>query len=354
MIIHDLIAENYSTVLIIICMVTFLLSNVNFERRVMKNFMVAIMMVVVLTIVDNVESWTATFDHPTMLRIVMSAIGYTVRPISVLCILLIIIRDKAHKKTMLVMPAVINGLIAFSAVFTDIAYSYSETNEFVRGPLGISAYVTSAIYLIVLVVVTFAYRKERNHYESFVVITIVVVNVMSTVFEVLGFSGFINNTMALSITFYYLYFHTQSVKKDPLTQALNRRCMYLDVERNYAHLSAVISIDLNDLKKLNDGQGHSAGDKALCVLTECVQKHLVRGCSLYRTGGDEFTVLCVKQDMNTLKKMITKIREEVAKTPYSCAIGLVSTERCTNFDEVAAKADKAMYEDKIRIKGSAR
>ena len=52
-------------------------------------------------------------------------------------------------------------------------------------------------------------------------------------------------------------------------------------------LTAVISIDLNDLKRFNDENGHAAGDTALCTIVACIQNILPRGCHLYRTGGDE-------------------------------------------------------------------
>ncbi len=347
----EFIKINYASILIIIFMMTFLLSNALFDKRITKLFMISTLTVLVLVVVDSVESWTATFTYPTMLRVWMSAIGYTVRPLSVLMILMIVVRGKAWKKWLLVAPAVINGIISFTALFTGIAFSYSETNEFVRGPLGISAYVTSGIYMIILFAVTVQYIKEKNYYEGLVVLDIIVINIVSIVLEVLWKQdGLINVSIAISITFYYLYYHSQTFKRDQLTQALNRRCFYLDAERNIGNLTAVISIDLNNLKVLNDTKGHSAGDVALCTLTECVSGALLKGCRLYRTGGDEFMVLCFKQDANAVKVMVADIKERMSKTPYSCAIGMVAAEAGASFDELCKKADKAMYDDKIKMK----
>ena len=60
------------------------------------------------------------------------------------------------KQKVVYMPMVINTIVSFSAFFTDMAYSYDENNEFVRGPLGITTYIASAFYLIMLLLLRLA------------------------------------------------------------------------------------------------------------------------------------------------------------------------------------------------------
>ena len=347
------IYANYAAIVIVLFMLVFLQTNVNFEKRVTNLFKGALLLVAVLIIADSVESWTAGMEYPTRLRIWMSAIGYTARPICIMCVLEIVIRDRMLRRILLLVPAIINAIISFSALFTDIAYYYTADNEFVRGPLGWSPYIVSSLYLIMLIVVSAMYFREKNYAEGMIVLAIVVAAVVAVLLErELEVEGIINVTIALSLTFYYLYFHTQTFKRDYLTHALNRRSLYMDAERNREHITAVISIDLNDLKMLNDTMGHHAGDEALCTLTRCVEKHLLRDCLLYRTGGDEFTVLCMKKTRQQLETMVQKIREEVAATKYSCAIGLAMRDGRNDFDSVCAEADKAMYRNKQQIKSA--
>ena len=352
---YHLLHINYATLLIIFFMITFLFTNVFFEKRITTLFTVAILSALVLIIVDSIESYTAILAYPTTLRIWMSAIGYATRPICIMNILLIVVRNHRKQKILLGIPAVINAVISFSALFTDIAFSYDANNEFVRGPLGLSAYVVSGIYLLLLVVVTIRYLKERNYYESLVVIAIVVTAVLSIFLEVAFlYEGFINSTIAVSVTFYYMFFHTQSVKRDPLTQAFNRRCFYADAKRNFSNLKAVISIDLNDLKKINDMQGHSYGDEALCTLVQKIETCMPAGCYLYRVGGDEFMVLCYRHEHVALEHAIEKFHQEMAKTPYSCAIGMAILDADMSFDTACSVADEKMYANKLKMKGSAR
>lgn len=348
---HHLIHINYATILLIVFMITFLLSNTIFNKRITRLFFISIVCVLFLVIADSIETWTESFQKPTMLRILVSAIGYTLRPIGILNIILIVIRSKDINYRLLYIPALLNTIISFSALFTDIAFSYSTDNQFVRGPLGLSTYAVGIFYLLLLLVITIRYLKERHRYESMIVIFIVFVAVLSIYLEVAyAFDGFINAAFAVSITFYYLFFHAQTSKRDVLTQAFNRRCFYEDAYRNYAHLKAVISIDLNDLKKLNDHNGHASGDTALCTIVSVIKKVLLTGCTLYRTGGDEFMILCIKHEQSELEDMIKKMRAEITQTPYTCAIGLAMVSENDSLDQACARADALMYEDKARIK----
>lgn len=115
-----------------------------------------------------------------------------------------------------------------------------------------------------------------------------------------------------------------------------------------ANLSAVISIDLNELKKWNDQYGHAQGDDAICSLVQCVNSALPENCFLYRVGGDEFMILCFNQKSSTVEKIKDKIQKNISKTPYSCAIGIAYNDGESDFNKLCSWADKAMYEEKKR------
>lgn len=348
---QEFIYTNYATCLIVLFMIIFLTTNATLDRKETRLFMCAVVFAVVLVVVDGVENWTAGRKHPVALRIWMSAVGYTIRPICILCILQIVVRSRMVKKWFLIVPACLNGLIAFSALFTDVAFSYDEQNRFVRGPLGLSAFIVSGIYLLILLFYSIYYFREKNYQEALIVFAIALAAVISVVIEMnFGQDGLINATIVISVTFYYLFFHTQKFKRDHLTKAMNRRSFYLDAEKYRESISGVISIDLNDLKKYNDSRGHDAGDQALCALAHNVEKCLLKGCYLYRIGGDEFSVLCLKKTKEQLEEMIKQIKKEMNKTRYRCAIGLAVYEEERDFDALCARADNAMYEDKIQMK----
>ncbi|MBE5877726.1 MAG: diguanylate cyclase [Lachnospiraceae bacterium] len=349
---HHLIQINYATVILLSMLLIFIVTNRYFDKRIRRLFITASIVMITIVVADSVEYWTASFAYPTVLRIWMSALGYSLRPAAILLIIILFFQKKKNNWLMLAIPLAVNALLAFSAMFTDIAYSYSETNEFVRGPLGIFAYVTSAWYFIVLLVFTIRSYKAVALTETMISVVVVCVFVLATVLEV-GFlyDGLINVTGAIAILFYYLYLNTQQFKRDELTGALNRRCFNLDAERNIGKLSAVISIDLNGLKQINDTQGHAKGDEAISTVASCVQVSLPRGCYLYRVGGDEFMVLCFKKKKDLIEKTVADIRKRMDKTPFACAIGTVYVEGMQYaFEKWVELADAAMYKEKDKMK----
>lgn len=273
------------------------------------------------------------------------------RPLVILNTILILVRNKSINRKVLYSPAIINGIVAFSALFSDIAFSYSADNQFVRGPLGSTAYVVSALYLLTLIVLAFLYIKERNICESYILFLMGFFALLSIYLEVTFlYDGFINSTLAVSLIFYYLFFNAQIINRDILTQAFNRRCFYIDAQKDFTKLSGVISLDLNNLKKLNDTEGHASGDLALCTMVNTIKKVLPVSCRLYRIGGDEFIILCFKQDQATIENLVNKMKSEMDKTPYTCAMGLAFLQEGDTLEQLCIRADANMYEDKAKTK----
>lgn len=347
----EFILMNFGTIVIAIVMPVFMKTNRSFEKREERLFLAALFLLDILLVVDNVEWCTSTLSYPTMLRVWMSAIGYTVRPLVILTIILIVLRGRISKLPILILPAVVNAVVAFSALFSDIAYSYDEANEYVRGPLGFTAHIISAVYLVIVLCLTIQFFVEKNVYEGMVVVAIIMSVVMATALEtILKMKGLLRLAIGLSIVFYYLYFHTQSFKRDTLTGCLSRRFFYIDADRRQSQITSVVSIDLNNLKVLNDTLGHAEGDKAICTMVACIRRVAPRGCVLYRTGGDEFMMLCFKVKKDVVEKMIEDVCKEMKKTRYSCAIGMVEYHKEETIDNACKRADEMMYENKTRMK----
>ena len=115
-------------------------------------------------------------------------------------------------------------------------------------------------------------------------------------------------------------------------------------------ITAIVSCDLNDLKVINDNEGHLFGDMAL----EVVSNHIISSCPkealVYRIGGDEFSIICVGLAEDKIKSIIEDIRDKVKKSSYSMAIGYAMLEPNEEINQLVTRADAKMYEDKARIK----
>lgn len=351
-----LFESNFTVLIILVFMSVFLMINSIFSKKINSTFGLSILLTAVDVAISCAEKWTAGYDCPPTVCIFFCAMGYTVRPIIVYLFLKLSLRNyDTNRQTRLLMitPMLLNVFAVFSAFFTDIVYTYNSSNEFVRGPLGYFTHVISLIYMIALMVLTVKRFCSRDYSEGLTIFLILTINIVAMIAEsVVGIYGTTRTAYALSIVFYYLFFSVESFKRDPLTNALNRRCFYIDSEKHKEELTAVVSIDLNDLKRINDTGGHAKGDEAIRTVVNTIDKVIPKGCILYRTGGDEFMILCIKKEHSTVEKLLSDIRSEMKKTPYTCALGTAYTSG-EDFDSVCAKADAEMYKDKQLYKAKA-
>ena len=350
---HEFIRDNFVVVVNVLFLLVFFSTNTVFDKRITKHFLVSIIILIVTIVAGNMEYALSFRTTPTMLRTVVTMLGYSLRPYIIYVLILILKYDTKREKWLVAIPAILNTVVQFSALFCGLAFYYNDANEFVRGPLGHMPQVCSVFYLLLILNLSVSFFKERNYMEAGIVLTIVVVCGVAMLLEsVWEYRGMLRTAISLSITFFYLYFCVQTFKRDALTKVLNRHCFYLDSEKNKDKMMAVLSIDLNNLKKINDFQGHAAGDTAIYTTAECIRKNLLKGCTLYRTGGDEFMVLCQKNaaTIEQLQAMINDIYEDMKKTPYQCAIGMAEYIEGESFNSLCARADEMMYQKKKELK----
>jgi GGDEF domain-containing protein/CHASE3 domain sensor protein len=101
---------------------------------------------------------------------------------------------------------------------------------------------------------------------------------------------------------------------DKLTGLKNRSTMFVEIERSIKHSikfktkSALLFIDLNDFKLLNDSLGHAAGDQLLIEIATRLNKSVRSDDAVFRIGGDEFVVLIKDtKSIAEIKKVATNI-----------------------------------------------
>lgn len=347
----EMIQQNFMAVTIIIFLMLFILLNNNFDKKTNRLFLCSAVCVLLFIVEEAWEGQLARRDTYSYMRVVLSAAGYTLRPMTAYFLVMINGRKNLKWTLLMSIPAVLNMLVAFSALFGSWSFGYTQLNEFVRGPLGYAPFVTAGFYVAAVLLMTMWKCKKGDLMEAMTVSMIVILIIFSTVMEsVFHFRSIQSAASGISITFYYLFLHTNQSNRDPLTSALTRRRFYLDAERYRTALTAVISLDLNNLKVLNDKYGHVAGDKALVTMTEVVKKCITKKASLYRTGGDEFMILCYKLSEQQVQEMIKQIQEAMEETEYRCAIGYATYHYRVGLDHACQLADDAMYENKQEMK----
>lgn len=117
---------------------------------------------------------------------------------------------------------------------------------------------------------------------------------------------------------------------------------------------AFIFGDLNGLKRINDTQGHEAGDH---LIQQSVQtmKALNGDIAVFRMGGDEFMVIARDVSEQQAQRLVRELRARYQSSGISMALGTVVCQTpIANIDEVLSRADREMYADKERIYTSRR
>ena len=155
-----------------------------------------------------------------------------------------------------------------------------------------------------------------------------------------------------------------AAERDSLTGALNRDGFTARANEALAQAAkygtglAVAFVDLDHFKKVNDTQGHAAGDAALRHATSSIQQHLRTGDLLGRFGGDEFVLFIKDCTDQVVAQMASKIIQTIAgparaqdgPTPrITASLGVVYVPPQTppqNLDALIGAADGLMYQSK--------
>lgn len=160
----------------------------------------------------------------------------------------------------------------------------------------------------------------------------------------------------------------EMARTDALTRLANRHALYEVMDRackrakRHEKEMAVLVLDLDGFKQVNDVYGHLVGDEMLIEIAKRLQ-HSVRETDLVaRLGGDEFAIILedVKcpEDINDIAgHIVERIKGNYIIQGHSCAVGIsigvsIYGVDGTEPDELILKADKALYQMKAKGKGS--
>jgi diguanylate cyclase (GGDEF)-like protein len=148
--------------------------------------------------------------------------------------------------------------------------------------------------------------------------------------------------------------------EDALTGLSNRTGLARAVERRWsgrpgsAAGMALLYLDLDGFKPVNDTYGHGAGDRLLGMVAERLKAATRIGDCVARIGGDEFVLVCERVDPAAAQSFGERLIEEIAGAPYelggetSIRIGVsigiaLSPEHGTDVTALMTAADRALY-----------
>lgn len=152
---------------------------------------------------------------------------------------------------------------------------------------------------------------------------------------------------------------------DALTGVLTRRVILNLLDKSIASVLrngrplAVMMIDLDHFKRINDSFGHRVGDQVLSAVTKAIEGALRKESYIGRYGGEEFLVVMPDTSADELLEVSERVRQVAAKTvirhqqqPIQCTISIgaliIDSHNADSLDDPVTLADKALYQAKTQ------
>lgn len=144
---------------------------------------------------------------------------------------------------------------------------------------------------------------------------------------------------------------------DPLTGLLNRRAAQ-DLVEGFAQQhslvgTALVMMDIDHFKAVNDTYGHEFGDEVLKRVSEIIKQVVREGDAAVRWGGEEVVIICPKTSHDGAYRVAEKLRSEIKALRFSIedvvvtsSFGVANIRQNESFSQALGRADEALYEAK--------
>ncbi|NPA11080.1 MAG: GGDEF domain-containing protein [Epsilonproteobacteria bacterium] len=139
---------------------------------------------------------------------------------------------------------------------------------------------------------------------------------------------------------------------DPLTHLYNREFLMQKLKEfmKNKHHFALVFLDLDNFKYVNDTFGHKMGDELLKKTAQILRNNLKGKDVIARFGGDEFVILLPETTKEEAQKIFSHIKDEIAKTfnmyKVTSSVGISEFPEIEDLEELLTAADEKMYQSK--------
>ena len=254
----------------------------------------------------------------------------------------------------------ISGLVfalLIANFFYPVVFRISETNVYSRGPLFMVNNLMEIAFMIDGVIIYLIGRARSGGVKFFPVLQFV-----WPIFICVCLQNFFYGIstvwvgIAVGFTSLMLALQNENIFIDKLTRLFNR--YYLDRISETLKRSnkiAMMMIDMNGFKSINDNLGHSQGDDALFSMAEILRETVESHGTAVRYAGDEFVIVINTDNEQVAASYRDKIKQKLAdfnkkrikKYKLSASIGMgIFDLKQNNLDEILEIIDRRMYEDK--------
>lgn len=311
-------------------------------------------------------------DGPTMRFLLMGAtvFGYSLQAMICLCwfwYVREVVSGGQKQRTAITALQGIPAILCICAVLlschTGWIFQYSARNFYRRGPLfGIVA-ATSFLYLICGYFMIFKNWKklEKRHLAALLSFALppAIGGIIQT--YVYGVS-LLWPCMTFSILIIYMTIQNELLRMDQLTGINNRISFDYALKRRISTAKdstpfALMLIDLDNFRSINDRYGHIEGDKVLQIMSQILMQCFHHNDFIARYGGDQFAVIIELQQLNDLYELRNRLHEKIddwnqaSKKPWKLSVSIgcapyIPSEKLSQ-DHYHAQIEKLLCLDKI-------
>ena len=249
------------------------------------------------------------------------------------------------------------NLRAFSVFLIDEANCYHRMMPGLVYPITAYAYLTFASVRVLLAARHAGWRDEKRRY--YVLAFFLVPPAIGGLVQIFCYGvSSIWIFVAISIMIMYIDTIIRQISIDPLTGINNRReltkyILRMTREPAFGGVLALIMMDVDDFKRLNDTCGHYYGDGALIKIAGLL-KHACKNTEAFlaRCGGDEFCIVYPAESTDVVDRFITEIQANISRwnqendEPFSLSLSIgyaVWEPEMGGVDELYRQADQMMY-----------
>lgn len=149
-----------------------------------------------------------------------------------------------------------------------------------------------------------------------------------------------------------------AANRDFLTGAWSRRALFevaeaeIDRSARARRDLALVVLDVDHFKSINDRLGHAAGDAVLVDVVHCAQRAIRTGDYLGRIGGEEFAILLPETGFDAAQRIAERLRASLQQhsansaVPYTVSVGIARYRRGESLQTLMRRADAALYQAK--------
>ncbi|MBQ9008163.1 MAG: diguanylate cyclase [Clostridia bacterium] len=349
----SLILDEYMTFAALLGLWIMVDSSVHLKKRTITVTRSVIVLIFVEAVLSSLETWNSQLDHLTTARIILTPTVYLLHPLIMIGILDMAEFGRKHR-ALLLLPVLISAPLLYTSQWTHLIYWFSPDNSYNRAASLLRYYPFCLFFLYILLFAgTFVMRYlRRGTSERKGILVCILIASFGLVFHIVNRMTVDYSLLFTSILLiYYLSLYVLTSKEDTLTHLMNRQCYFADSDKLKDRITAVVSVDMNDLKKINDSQGHDAGDTALITVAKCLTRDSLKNKRVYRIGGDEFAIFYLDKPEEAVREDIRRMQANLSETACECAFGFEMVDR-HNIRKSILAADRKMYANKAAMKNS--